>query len=86
LEAVSQDGNEGYDLEVANLPWGAADFGVYCYRVDGEHALDLVWEGGGRGGSLRLRRQLPAGSVDLVVLQQQERPISDRLPRRWDRR
>jgi hypothetical protein len=86
FEAVSQDDNEGYDLDVANLPWGAADFGVYCYRVDGEHTLDLVWEGGGRGGSLRLRRPLPTGSVDLVVLQQQDRPVSDRLPRRRERR
>ncbi|MEX2300622.1 MAG: hypothetical protein WD733_06780 [Bryobacterales bacterium] len=86
FEAVRRDDNEGYDLEVANLPWGAADFGVYCYRVDGEHALDLIWEGGGRGGSLRLRRQLPAGSVDLVVLEQQDRPVYDRLPRRRERR
>ena len=86
FEAVAPGDNEGYDLEVGNLPWGAADFEVYCYRADGEHALDLIWEGGGRGGSLRLRRQLPAGSVDLVVLQQRDRPVYDRLPRRRDRR
>jgi hypothetical protein len=86
FEAVPQGDNEGYDLELGNLPWGAADFGVYCYRVDGEHGLDLVWEGGGRGGSLRLRRPLPAGSVNLVVLQQRDRSVSDRLPRRRDRR
>ena len=84
--ASTQDGKEGYDLEAANLPWGAGDFGVYCYRVDQEHNFELVWGGGGRGGSLRLRRRLPPGAVELVILQQQERPVHERLPRRRDRR
>jgi hypothetical protein len=77
--------DEGYDLQVSNLPWGAADFGVYRYRIDARHDLDLLWEGGGRGGSLRLREHLPAPGVELIVLQQEDRPVTDRLPRRRGR-
>lgn len=77
--------SEGYDLDVSNLPWGAADFGVYRYSIDEERDLDLVWEGGGRGGGLRLRARLPAPGVELIVLQREDRPVSDRLPRRRGR-
>jgi hypothetical protein len=77
---------EGYDLAVENLPWGDADFGVACYRVDGAQNPEPVWEGGGRGGSLRLRRSLPSDSVELVVLAPRNQPVSGRMPRRRDRR
>lgn len=79
------DGSQGYELEVGNLPWGPADFGVYVYRIDGKSNLELAWSGGGRGGSFRLRRPLPPQAIELLVLQQEDRPVYDRLPRRRNR-
>jgi hypothetical protein len=84
--ASGQETAAGYDLAVKNLPWGAADFAVSCYRVDRANNLELIWEGGGRGGSLRLHRQLPAQAVELILMQQRDQPVSDRMPRRRERR
>ncbi len=81
-----QASSEGYQFEVADLPWGVADFGVYAYRIDDQNDLALVWEGGGRGGSFQVRRKLPPQAIELLVLQREDRPVYDRLPRRRSRR
>jgi hypothetical protein len=60
--------NAGYNLEIKNLPWGAAPFSVKRYRISKTQNLDLVETGSGKDGVLNLSDSLPTDTVELIVL------------------
>src|SRR5579884_515154 len=61
--------NAGYDLSIANLPWGKAAFTVMRYRISARQSLDLVEDRTTDGPSLTLSNPLPVDTVELIVLQ-----------------
>lgn len=61
--------NDGYNLSIANLPWGKAAFNVKRYRVGPRQSLDLVDERTASGPSLNLSNALPVDTVELIVLE-----------------
>jgi xylan 1,4-beta-xylosidase len=60
--------NGGYNLSIADLPWGRADFTVKRYRISARQSLDLVEEREAKGPSLKLSNPLPVNTVELIVL------------------
>ena len=60
--------NAGYNLTVANLPWGKADFTIQRYRISSTQSLELVDEKSASGGSLKLSNPLAVDTVELIVL------------------
>jgi hypothetical protein len=61
--------NVGYNLLIANLPWGKATFRLKRYRIDATRSLELVEEESESGGRLKISNPLPTDSVELIVLQ-----------------
>ena len=74
--------NQGYDLLIDDLPWGAAEFRVERYRLSETLGFETRGEGAGRGGSLRLAKPLPPPGIELIVLQPHELPTYEKLHRR----
>jgi hypothetical protein len=65
---VEYKANEGYNLTVENLPWGKKGYTLTLYRLDETHNLSAVEETAGSGATVRLTNQLPAPSVELIVI------------------
>ena len=63
--------NAGYNLFVANLPWGKAAFTVKRYRISARQSLDLVEERTENGSSATLSNHLPVDTVELIVLERE---------------
>jgi hypothetical protein len=63
--------NAGYNLTLANLPWGSASCAMKRYRIGKTQSLDLVEEKALRGDTLRLSNALPPDTVELIVLERQ---------------
>ncbi len=61
--------NAGYNLSIANLPWGKAAFTVRRYRISARQSLDLAEERTANGPSLTLSNPLPVDTVELIVLE-----------------
>lgn len=61
--------NGGYNLAIADLPWGKADFTMKRYRIGARQSLDLVEERQANGSSLKLSNPLPVDTVELIVLE-----------------
>jgi len=61
--------NRGYDMTIANLPWGDAAFTLKRYRLTANEDLKPVEEVPGSGGKLHIAHSLPPPGLELVVLQ-----------------
>jgi xylan 1,4-beta-xylosidase len=61
--------NAGYDLAVANLPWGNDAFTMRRYRISTTQNLDLLEEKSFSGGSFKSSNPLPTDTLELIVLQ-----------------
>lgn len=61
--------NAGYNLAVANLPWGNKPFSIKRYRISKTQNMELVEEQSGSGGSLKLSNLMPVDTVELIVLE-----------------
>ncbi|MGI4745677.1 MAG: GH39 family glycosyl hydrolase [Janthinobacterium lividum] len=62
--------NQGYDLVVKHLPWGASPFTISRYRIDASHNLDLIDTTNGLAGTAHISATLPPPSVELVVIRE----------------
>ena len=61
--------NAGYNLAIANLPWGKTPFTLNRYRISASQNLDLVEEKSLAGRRLNLSNRMPTDTVELIVLQ-----------------
>lgn len=61
--------NAGYNLTIADLPWGDAAFTVQRYRLSKTQNLALVENKTASGGSLKISTAFPPDTVELIVLQ-----------------
>ena len=60
--------NAGYNLTVADLPWGSAPFTVQRYRLSKTQNLALVEDKVASGGTVKISTAFPPDTVELIVL------------------
>jgi len=66
---AADTGEAGFSLTVGNLPWGKQPFTIRRYRVDADHAGELIEESRGEGGVARIASDLAPPSIELVELE-----------------